>query len=55
VEVLSQRGWLRPEERIVIFNTAAAHKYSEAASAPLPRLDVSQPLDWQWIARGGAA
>jgi threonine synthase len=55
VEVLSQRGWLRPEERIVIFNTAAAHKYVEAASAPLPRLDVSQPLDWQWIARGGAA
>jgi hypothetical protein len=39
----------------VIFNTAAAHKYSEAASGPLPRLDVTKPLDWQWIARGGAA
>jgi threonine synthase len=54
LEVLSQRGWLRAEERIVIFNTAAAHKYAEAASAPLPRLDVSKPLDWEWIARGGA-
>ena len=54
LEVLSQRGWLRPEDRIVIFNTAAAHKYAEAASAPLPRLDVSKPLDWEWIARGGA-
>ncbi len=54
LEVLSRQGWLRPEERIVLFNTAAAHKYAEAAFAPLPRLDVNQPLDWECIARGGA-
>jgi threonine synthase len=50
VELLAAEGWLRPDERVVIFNTGAAQKYPEALAVKLPRLDKGQPLDWQSIA-----
>lgn len=49
LEQLTQSGWIRPEERVVVFNTGAAQKYIEAISADLPRLDIRQPIDWDWL------
>ena len=47
---LVERGWIKPHERVVIFNTGAAQKYVEAISADLPRLDIQKPIDWSLIA-----
>ena len=54
LEMLLARGDIRPDERIVIFNTGAAQKYPEAVREEVPLLDISKPLDWAAI-RGGAA
>lgn len=50
---LRERGWIQPQEQVVIFNTGAAQKYVEAIATSLPRIDLRQPLDWQQIASGG--
>ena len=46
LEMLLKRGAIRPEERILVFNTGAAQKYPEAIRENLPRLDIGQPIDW---------
>ncbi|QDU31967.1 Threonine synthase [Anatilimnocola aggregata] len=48
-ELLRASGWLREDERAVIFNTGAAQKYVEAIATQLPRLDKNQPVDWTAI------
>ncbi|MEX2188615.1 MAG: threonine synthase, partial [Pirellulales bacterium] len=50
LEKLLARGWIRRDERVVLFNTGAAQKYPEAIAAELPRLDVTRPIDWDPIA-----
>jgi threonine synthase len=55
LESLVEQGWIRKEERVVIFNTGAAQKYVEALRAGLPaagipRLDIQQSIDWDQIA-----
>ncbi len=50
LEHLAAGGWIRPHERVVLFNTGAAQKYVEAIRAELPRLDLGQPLDWGRLA-----
>ena len=47
LESLVGSGWIKPEERVVIFNTGAAQKYVEALRCELPRVDRNQPLDWE--------
>lgn len=49
LETLTQSGWIRPDERVVVFNTGAAQKYVEALACELPRLDIKQPIDWDWL------
>ena len=39
-------GWIKPHERVVIFNTGAAQKYLEAITAPLLKLDRNAAIDW---------
>ncbi|HEY1376460.1 MAG TPA: threonine synthase [Gemmataceae bacterium] len=39
LEALVQRGDIRRDERVVVFNTGAAQKYLEALPAELPRLE----------------
>jgi threonine synthase len=39
LETLLRRGDVRPDERVVVFNTGAAQKYPEALAAELPRLE----------------
>jgi threonine synthase len=50
LERLAATGWIRPNERVVIFNTGAAQKYVEAIQCHLPRLDVQSPIDWERLA-----
>jgi threonine synthase len=45
-ENLAARGWIRPDERVVIFNTGAAQKYVEAIADEPPQIDLAQPIDW---------
>ncbi len=49
LEVLLQRGTLKRDDRVVIFNTGASQKYPEAVQEQLPRIDITQPLDWAKI------
>jgi threonine synthase len=49
LESLLVTGWIKPDERVVIFNTGAAQKYVEAIGGNLPRIDITQPLDWRAI------
>ena len=49
LEVLLREGKIRPDERIVIFNTGAAQKYPEAVHEKLPALDITRPIDWNSI------
>ena len=46
IEKLTRSGWLKSDERVVIFNTGAAQKYVEAITAPPQSIDLQQPIDW---------
>lgn len=54
VEQLAGQGWIQPDERVVIFNTGAVQKYPETMAAPLPKLALDQPFNWDKIAAGEA-
>ena len=49
LEALAASGWIKSHDRVVLFNTGAAQKYVEAIASDLPRLDITQPLDWNAI------
>ena len=49
LEVLLRDGKIRPDEKIVVFNTGAAQKYPEAVQEKLPHLDITKPIDWSSI------
>ena len=49
LEQLIADGQIRPDERVVVFNTGAAQKYVEAITATLPRIDLSQEIAWNDI------
>ena len=50
-EQLAKQGWIRPDDRVVVFNTGAAQKYVEAIRAVVPMLDHTQPIDWDALKR----
>jgi threonine synthase len=49
LETLLARGEVRPEERVVVFNTGAAQKCPEAVREEIPLLDIRHPIDWAQI------
>ncbi|MFN7141811.1 MAG: pyridoxal-phosphate dependent enzyme, partial [Limisphaerales bacterium] len=49
LDMLLKKGTIKPNERILIFNTGAAQKYPEAVQEDLPRIDIKQPIDWNRI------
>ena len=51
LEVLLKRGAIKPDERILIFNTGAAQKYPEVTRLTLPRLDVAKKVDYLALIR----
>ena len=46
LDILLARGDIRPDERIVLFNTGAAQKYPEAVHEQIALLDIHRPIDW---------
>ncbi len=44
---LLESGWIRPSERVVLFNTGAGQKYSECFPVDLPVLDPHGPIDYE--------
>ncbi len=49
LEKLIADNWIKPNDRVVIFNTGAAQKYVEAIQSPLTTIDINAPLDWDAI------
>jgi threonine synthase len=49
LEVLLERKLIKPDERILVFNTGASQKYPEAVNEQLGRIDINQPIDWSKI------
>lgn len=49
LEHLASTGWIKPQDRVVIFNTGAVQKYPEAMRCDLPRLQKAN-IDWDMIA-----
>ena len=49
LERLVAEGNITPDERVVIFNTAAGQKYfgSGGPIEGVPSIDLSQPTDWE--------
>ncbi|MBY0455848.1 MAG: pyridoxal-phosphate dependent enzyme, partial [Gemmataceae bacterium] len=52
LEGLVRDGAVKPDERVVVFNTGAAPKYLEAMPFDLPALD-KDAVDWNLVAGGG--
>ncbi len=46
LEKLSQSGWIRPDDKTVIFNTGAAQKYPQSIKTQARILDKDTPIDW---------
>ena len=44
---LAARGWVRPSERVVVFNTGTGLKYPECFPVELPVLDPAKPVDFE--------
>ncbi len=49
LELLLQRGQIKPDERILVFNTGAAQKYPEAIQEKLPLLNIHEEIPWETI------
>jgi threonine synthase len=50
-EVLRDRQWLKPGERIVVYNCGAAQKYPHLLPPELPLLKKDQPIDWKALVK----
>jgi threonine synthase len=49
LEMLLDKGWIKSDERVVIFNTGAMQKYPEAIAVELPEIDINVSIDWKKI------
>jgi threonine synthase len=49
LERLCAEDWIKPDERVVVFNTGAAQKYPEVLQLELPLLDKDQPVDYEKV------
>ncbi len=50
IETLVQKGHIKPDERVVLFNTGAGSKYVEVAQADLPLLSNPAQVDYAALA-----
>ncbi|MFN3650758.1 MAG: threonine synthase [Armatimonadota bacterium] len=46
LQKLRASGWIKPEERVVVFNTGTGLKYPECFPVELPVLDPAGPIDY---------
>ena len=47
LEQLVHDDWIKPDEKVVVFNTGAAQKYVSMQVPDLPRLDAQGEIDWR--------
>lgn len=52
LQQLVAAGRVRPDDRVLIFNTGAAQKYVETLRTELPRLPPLESVDWSALAAG---
>jgi threonine synthase len=45
-EMLTKSGWIRPDEKVVLFNCGAAQKYPHSLALDLPRISDPSKVDW---------
>ena len=46
LDQLMKQGKVRSKDRVLVFNTGAAQKYPECVTAEVPRINLSEPVDW---------
>ena len=46
LDQLVSQGKVKSNDRVLVFNTSASQKYPESVNIDLPKLDLSQPVDW---------
>jgi threonine synthase len=46
MEVLTEERWIRPDDRVVVFNCASARKYPDVIDLSLPKLARAADIDW---------
>ena len=46
LDQLIGQGKIKPKDRVLLFNTGAAQKYPESVKAEVPKLSLSQSVDW---------
>jgi threonine synthase len=46
LQTLVKTGQIKPDDEVVVFNTAAVQKYPEVVPLHLPRLDKNQPVEY---------
>ena len=51
-ELLAESGWIRPDERVVIYNCGASQKYPDVLRTQLPRIDINETIDWERVEAG---
>ena len=51
-EVLREREWIKPQERVVIYNCGAAQKYPHVLPLNLPTLKRDEAIEWNRLANG---
>ena len=49
VEQCLDDATISADDKVVVFNTGASQKYSEAIARELPLLDINHPMDWSTI------
>ncbi|MCH9031739.1 MAG: threonine synthase [candidate division Zixibacteria bacterium] len=49
LEQLSKSGWIKPDERVLLFNTGAAQKYPHIEPRDPARVNKDKPIDWGFI------
>ena len=49
LEMLLAKGTIKPDDRILVFNTGASQKYPEAIEERLERIDIRKPIEWDRI------
>jgi threonine synthase len=49
LEVLLQFGYIKPDDRILLFNTGSALKYPDAIKESLQRVEINKPIEWDTI------
>jgi len=52
LDVLLKEGTVKPDEKILIFNTGAQQKYPHSVNERLPCVDLAKPLNWDDIREG---